>query len=87
MDSPDARSSDAQYIEVWNDLISTRDLIGSLLICAGTTALGLLAAHLLSSSAFFWGLGGSVLGFVISVFAFTPKRDVRLIKSDEVGHD
>lgn len=66
------------YIEVWNDLVSTRDLTWSLVICGVTTALSLLVATLLSSSEFFWGLGGVVVGFAVCVALFTPKRAVRI---------
>ncbi|MEY8567140.1 hypothetical protein AALF15_11290 [Corynebacteriaceae bacterium 7-707] len=66
------------YIEVWNDLVSTRDLTWSLVICGVTTALALLAATALSSSGFFWGLGGAVVGFVVCAVVFTPKRLVRI---------
>ncbi len=71
-------ASREQYIEVWNDLVSTRDLTWSLLICGVTTAAALAVATLLSSSEFFWGLGGAVVGFVICVAVFTPKRTVRI---------
>lgn len=66
------------YIEVWNDLVSTRDLTWSLVICGVTTALALLVATLLSSSEFFWGLGGAVVGFAVCVALFAPKRVVRI---------
>ncbi|WP_192496918.1 MULTISPECIES: hypothetical protein [unclassified Pseudoclavibacter] len=84
MTSTDRQSDDqARYIEVWNDLVSPRDLTWALLICGGTTAAALLIATLLSFNVFFWGLGGSVIGFVISTFVFTPKRDVRIVSADD----
>ncbi|WP_420099530.1 hypothetical protein [Corynebacterium sp.] len=80
MPNTDRRPGDHDdYIEVWNDLVSTRDLTWSLLICGVTTALALLIATALSSSEFFWGLGGAVVGFVVCVVVFTPKRVVRII--------
>lgn len=79
MPNTDRRPGDHDdYIEVWNDLVSTRDLTWSLLICGVTTAAALAVATLLSSSEFFWGLGGAVVGFVICVAVFTPKRTVRI---------
>ncbi|MDN6259430.1 MAG: hypothetical protein L0J31_06670, partial [Corynebacterium sp.] len=71
------------YIEVWNDLVSTRDLTWSLVICGVTTALALLVATLLSSSEFFWGLGGAVVGFAVCVALFTPKRVVRITEGTD----
>ena len=70
---------DDGYIEVWNDLVSPRDLAWSLAICAATTAAALGIATLLSSSLFMWGLGGSVIGFVICTLTFHPKRDVVIV--------
>ena len=75
--------SSEEYIEVWNDLVSPRDLTLSLAICGGATIAALVIATLLSSSLFFWGLGGSVVGFIICAVAFTPKRMVQL--ADAMG--
>ncbi len=77
--------SSEEYIEVWNDLVSPRDLTWSLAICGGATVAALLIATLLSSSLFFWGLGGSVAGFIICAVMFSPKRMVRIVSSDESG--
>ncbi|WP_297005797.1 hypothetical protein [uncultured Corynebacterium sp.] len=65
-----------RYIEIWNDLVSVRDLTWSIVICGGTTALALGIATAFHSDEFFWGLGGAVLGFTISALVFTPKRTV-----------
>lgn len=69
---------EARYVEVWNDLVSPRDLTWSIVICAATTALALGIATALHVQEFFWGLGGAVLGFVVSAVVFTPKREVRI---------
>ncbi|MFT3944746.1 MAG: hypothetical protein QM705_13120 [Ancrocorticia sp.] len=75
--------SSEEYIEVWNDLVSPRDLTWSLAICGGSTVAALLIATFLSASLFFWGLGGSVLGFIICAVVFSPKRAVRIIEAGE----
>ena len=72
-----------QYIEVWNDLVSPRHLTWSLVTCGGTTAAAVLIATALSSNLFLWGLGGSVIGFIICAILLTPKRDVRIVATDE----
>lgn len=77
--------SSEEYIEVWNDLVSPRDLTWSLAICGGATVAALLIATLLSSSLFFWGLGGSVAGFIVCAVVFAPKRVVRIVSADESG--
>lgn len=88
MPHSDRGSADAdQYIEVWNDLVSTRDLTWSLLICGVTTALALVIATLLSSSEFFWGLGGAVVGFIICAVVFTPKRAVNITDGTDTTAD
>ncbi len=74
-----------QYIEVWNDLVSPRHLTWSLVGCAGATAAALLIATALSSSLFLWGLGGSVVGFIICAVVITPKRVVQITAIDDIA--
>ena len=69
--------SSEEYIEVWNDLVSPRDLTWSLAICGGATVAALLIATLLSSSLFFWGLGGSVAGFIICAVMFSHCENIQ----------
>lgn len=85
MDSTDHQTDDRKYIEVWNDLVSPRDLTWSLVICGGTTAAALLISQALGQSAFFWGLGGSVVGFIVTTLLITPKRVVRLVDGPSRG--
>lgn len=72
----------ARYVEVWNDLVSPRDLTWSIVICAGTTAAALGIATALDTDTFFWGLGGAVVGFVIAALVFSPKREVHVLGED-----
>ncbi|MCR2053155.1 hypothetical protein NSA19_09945 [Actinomyces bowdenii] len=69
-------------IEVWNDLVSPRDLI----ICLAVSAACAVAAVLLSSKVggnpLFWGLGASVVGFAINCLLVTPKREVVIADED-----
>lgn len=74
--------SSEEYIEVWNDLVSPRDLTLSLACCGGVTVAALIIATFLSSSLFFWGLGGAVAGFIICAVVFKPKRMVRIVGAD-----
>jgi hypothetical protein len=85
MDSTGHQTDDRKYIEVWNDLVSPRDLTWSLVICGGTTAAALLISQALGQSAFFWGLGGSVGGFIVTTLLITPKRVVRLVDGPSRG--
>ncbi|MFT3877202.1 MAG: hypothetical protein QM708_12375 [Propioniciclava sp.] len=72
-----------QYIEVWNDLVSPRDLTWSLVACGGATAVALILATVLSGNLFGWGLAGSVAGFIICAVIVAPKRTVRIVATDE----
>lgn len=82
-DRPDGDGE--QYIEVWNDLVSPGHLTWSLVGCGGTTAVGLILATAFSANLFAWGLAGAVAGFIICAFVFTPKRDVRIVATDDSG--
>ncbi|MDF1488607.1 hypothetical protein [Tessaracoccus caeni] len=88
-DSPDAPplDHDEQYIEVWNDLVSAGHLTWSLICCAATTAIALLIATALSANLFLWGLGGSVIGFIVCAVLISPKRDVRIVGDDDLADD
>lgn len=64
-----------EYVEVWEDLVSIRDLVISLIICVVTT-LGLyFVAPNNGSMPLLLGLFGALLGFGICSFIFKPKRN------------
>lgn len=64
-------------VEIWGDLVNLKDLIISILICSITTMSGFfLAPKTDTTKQLFFGLGGAVLGFIISTMLITPKRTV-----------
>jgi hypothetical protein len=68
-------------IEIWGDVVEARSLLYSILIITFTT----LGAHLLAPAGdrtlgLFFGLAGAVIGFIIVVALFKPKR---IIKDEE----
>ncbi|QPL06563.1 hypothetical protein ID810_04820 [Actinomyces respiraculi] len=76
------------HIEVWNDLVSARDLVLSLTVCAASAVAALVVATLTGGQLLFWGLAGSVLGFALSCLLVQPKRDVSIVDSgasEDVG--
>jgi len=75
-------SEDEQYIEIWGDRVSMRDLVIALAACAATTVVAVVIGRALGSSEFFWGLGGSVVGFGAAVALVRPKRDVQIVADD-----
>ena len=66
-------------IEVWNDLVSPRDLIVCLLISVICVVAAVLLSAYLGGKPLFWGLGASTIGFVICCLLATPKREVTIV--------
>ena len=74
---------EGRNIEVWNDLVSPKDL----LVCLAVSAVCAVAAVLIASNTggqtLYWGLGASVVGFVLNCFLVAPKRDVGIVDEME----
>ncbi|MDU0348064.1 hypothetical protein [Actinomyces sp. MRS3W] len=78
--SPTSLDAQAPNIEVWNDLVSARDLLVCLVVSAVSAVVALGIAIATGGQLLFWGLGGCVLGFVINCFLVRPKREVRIVE-------
>jgi len=66
-----------EKITIWGDVVSIKDLLISILITlVSTMGLYFYASIYKPSYVLFFGLGGAILGFIISSFIFTPKRIV-----------
>ncbi|MFK4566529.1 hypothetical protein [Enterococcus sp. UD-01] len=64
-------------IELWGDLVALKDMILAIVICSVTTMGGFfLAPAADTTKQLFFGLGGAVLGFIISTIIIKPKRIV-----------
>lgn len=64
-------------IEIWGDLVDLKDLIIAIVICSVTTMGSFfLAPAADTTKQLFFGLGGAVVGFIISTFLIKPKRTV-----------
>ena len=68
---------EGRNIEVWNDLVSPKDL----LVCLAVAAV--LIASNTGGQTLYWGLGASVVGFVLNCFLVAPKRDVGIVDEME----
>ena len=79
----DSEGTGRQNIEVWNDLVSPRDLVICLLISVACAAAAVLVSARVGGEALFWGLGASVVGFIVNCFLVAPKREVDIV--DEAG--
>ena len=79
-DDVDSENTERQNnIEVWNDLVSPRDLIVCLLISVICVVAAVLFSVYLGGKPLFWGLGASTIGFVICCLLVTPKREVTIV--------
>ncbi len=63
-----------QNVEVWEDLVSIKDLVLSLIICSVTTLGGYLVAPAEPPKPLIFGLLGALLGFIVCSFIIKPKR-------------
>ena len=82
----DSEGTGRQNIEVWNDLVSPRDLVICLLISVACAAAAVLVSARLGGQTLFWGLGASVAGFIVNCLLVTPKREVVIVDdADLVG--
>lgn len=65
-------------IKIWGDVVDVKDLLLSILIISTTT----LGSYFLAPTSdklpfeLFFGLGGAVIGFIITVILFKPKRTI-----------
>lgn len=75
--------ADEPYVEIWGDRVSMRDLVLALAVTAAATVAAVVIGRALGSSEFFWGLGGSVVGFGASMALVRPKRDVRIVADED----
>ena len=74
-----SESTGRHNIEVWNDLVSIKDLLICLQISAAYAACAALLSIVVGGQPLFWGLGASVIGFTVNCFFVSPKRDVTII--------
>ena len=82
----DSEGTGRQNIEVWNDLVSPRDLVICLLVSVACAAAAVLISPRSGGQTLFWGLGASVAGFIVNCLLVTPKREV-VIVDDADGID
>ncbi|MFA7435212.1 MAG: hypothetical protein WC006_02475 [Bacilli bacterium] len=65
-------------IKIWGDVVDAMELVFSILIIS-TTTMGLYFLAPQSDTlplGLFFGLGGAIIGFIITIFLFKPKRIV-----------
>lgn len=64
------------YIKIWGDVVEVKELIFAIFINSTTTMLFYFLAPKQEKLPIdlFFGLGGAVIGFIITTFLFKPKR-------------
>jgi uncharacterized BrkB/YihY/UPF0761 family membrane protein len=63
-------------IKIWGDVVDAKELLISILITSCTTFLAYFLAPKSNKLPLdlFFGLGGAIIGFIITIFLFKPKR-------------
>ena len=85
-DDVDSENTERQNnIEVWNDLVSPRDLLICLLISVICVVAAVLFSVYLGGKPLFWGLGASTIGFIACCFLVSPKREVVIVDEPSAG--
>jgi len=66
------------FIEIWGDLVTIKDLLVSIAICSVfTMGAFFIAPSTNQTKQLFFGLGGAVAGFILTTILIKPKRDVQ----------
>ena len=74
-----SESTGRHNIEVWNDLVSPKDLVICLLVAVACAVAAVMISSRIGGQTLFWGLGASVVGFIVNCFLVTPKREVDIV--------
>lgn len=72
-------STDEEYVEIWDDRRSLRDLVVAPVAVAVPTVAAVLVQRVAGGEPLFWGLGGAAAGFAAACLVVTPERDVRIV--------
>ena len=70
-------------IEVWEDLVSIKDLVLALVICSVTTLGAYFIAPNEPPKPLYFGLIGALIGFVASSIIIKPKRKFVVVEDEE----
>ena len=69
-------------VEIWEDNVDIKDLLIAIIFCVGFSLGGYVVAFGETPPLIF-GLGGGVIGFIISSILIKPKRKLTMLKEGE----
>lgn len=73
-----------KYLELWGDLVGTKDLFQAIFLSSGLTMVGYFVAPSGDTTRqLFFGLGGAVLAMIINTLTIKPKRAINKNKLQE----
>ena len=70
------------YVEVWEDNVNVKELVIAMFICIGFSLGGYLLAFG-NTPPIIFGLGGGVIGFIISSIIIKPERQLTVEEEGE----
>ncbi|WP_186580441.1 Bax inhibitor 1 family protein [Aquibacillus kalidii] len=82
-EQPTSSDQTSNNIEVWEDLVSIKDLAIALFVSSFTTLTAFFLAPNGASQPLFYGLGGALIGFILSSLIIKPKRKFDKIESED----
>lgn len=65
---------DKDYIDLWEDRVHIKSLMGSIILCVAMAMFGYQVAWMEAPGPLFMGLGGAFVGFLVSAVLIKPKR-------------
>lgn len=69
-------------VEIWEDNVDIKDLLIAMILCVGFSLGGYLIAFG-GTPPLIFGLGGGVIGFIISSIIIKPKRKLTMLEEGE----
>lgn len=72
-----------KFIELWGDVVSQKDLVMSIFLISFLTLGAYFLAPANETSRLFFGLGGAVVGFILTTLFIKPKRIIIVEKEEK----
>jgi len=83
MQNKSEQKEKGQFVEVWEDIVSLKDLSLALVLCPFITMIAYFLAPNKGSFPLFYGLGGALIGFILCSMIVKPKRKFQQDKDEK----